>query len=103
MPATTYDALRQAIEDRMQVIATYSGHRREMCPHALGWKNGRQHVLFFQFGGTSSRGLPPGGEWRCMDVSTLLDVQIVVGDWHSSTNHSRPQTCIDLIEAEVPY
>ena len=69
-----------------------------------GWKNGRQHVLFFQFGEQAAEGLLPGGEWRCMDVSTLLDVQIVVGDWQSEyCNDSRPQTCIDLIEAEVPY
>jgi hypothetical protein len=103
MSSATYDAIRQAILDRMQVVATYQGHVREMCPHAIGMKNGRQHVLFFQFGGSSSRGLPPGGEWRCMDVSTLFDVEIVTGDWHTSFNHSRPQTCIDFIDVEVDY
>jgi hypothetical protein len=62
--AGTYALVRQAIIDKQQIVATYKGHVREMCPHAIGTKNGRQQALFFQFGGTSSSGLPPGGEWR---------------------------------------
>jgi len=98
-----YSLVREAIINKHRVIATYKGHIREMCPHAIGTKNGRQQALFFQFGGTSSSGLPPGGEWRCIPIGGLDDVLVQPGRWHTAPNHSQPQTCIDVIDVEVAY
>src|ERR1044072_8483285 len=44
-----YELIRGAILGREQGVATYSGHERGMCPHAIGTKNGRHQVLFFPF------------------------------------------------------
>ncbi|MGK2939674.1 MAG: hypothetical protein ACSLFR_18035 [Solirubrobacteraceae bacterium] len=101
--ADVYSMVRDAIVSRQQIVATYSGHRREMCPHAIGTKGGRPQALFFQFGGSSSSGLPPGGEWRCLPLSGLSDVAAVEGDWHSGTSHSQSQTCIDDIDIEIDH
>jgi hypothetical protein len=100
---TDYELIRQAIVDRKQVTLTYHEHYREMCPHVIGNKNGRAHALFFQFGGTSSSGLPSGGEWRCMDINAVTDVVVRDGDWHTDTNHTEQQTCVDEIDVEVDY
>ncbi len=62
--AGNYSLIRTAIRDRMQVMATYRGRPRALCPHVLGTKNGRRQALFFQFAGESARGLRPGGDWR---------------------------------------
>jgi hypothetical protein len=95
-----YSIVRQAILDKHQIVATYRGHRREMCPHVLGTKDGREQALFFQFAGSSSSGLPPGGEWRCIPVEGLVDVVGRAGRWH--TGHgTRPQTCLDLVDVQV--
>jgi len=99
----TYTLIGQTIQNKQQVTAVYSGHYREMCPHVIGWKDGRPHAMFFQFGGTSSRGLSPGGDWRCVDVELLQDVQVRDGVWHTGAGHSRPQTCIDELDVEVDY
>ena len=48
-----YDLVRQAVLNKDIVVATYQGHRREMCPHVLGTKDRRRQGLFYQFGGTS--------------------------------------------------
>ena len=48
-----YATIRQAILDKEQVLATYHGYHREMCPHVIGWKHGEEHALFYQFGGQS--------------------------------------------------
>ena len=99
-----YDLLKQAILNKQQVIATYNGYRREMCPHALGKKNGKEHCLFYQFAGESSSGpIIPGSDknWRCIPVNGLEDVTIRDGEWHTAHNHSRRQTCIDDIDVEV--
>lgn len=101
--ADVYSIVRAAIASRQQIIATYGGHRREMCPHAIGTKAGRSRALFFQFGGSSSRGLPPEGEWRCPPLAGLSDVAAVVGPWHTGASHTQAQTCIDEVDLEIDY
>ncbi len=95
-----YALIRGAIERRQQVDATYDGHRRRLCPHVIGTREGRPRVLFFQFGGGSSRGLPPGGDWRCLPLDGLTDVAVHDGTWQTRA-HSEPQSCIDQIDLEV--
>jgi hypothetical protein len=97
-----YELIRNATLARRQVVATYRGHRRELCPHALGTKHGRRQALFFQFGGGSSSVLPPGGEWRCIPIDGLEDVVVRDGPWHTGTSHGRPETCVDWIDVEAP-
>lgn len=102
--ADTYSLIRQAIQNKEQVIATYQGHEREMCPHVLGTKKGRQQALFYQFEGTSKSGLRPDGSpenWRCIFIDELENVRTREGPWHTAPNHSRPQTCVDQIDVEV--
>jgi hypothetical protein len=97
----TYELIKQAIRNKQQVVATYKDYYREMCPHALGTKNQKKQCLFYQFGGQSkSGGLP---EWRCIPVDGLTDVSIQDGLWHTSDNHSRLSTCIDVIDVEILY
>lgn len=101
-----YALIRQAILDRDIVVATYNGHVREMCPHALGTKNGRRQCLFYQFAGTSSTGLAPDGSprnWRCIPIDELRDVSVRKGAWHTAPSHTRRQTCVDRIDEEVAY
>ncbi len=98
-----YALVRQAILDKDQIIATYDGHIREMCPHVIGTKAGRPQALFFQFGGSSKSGLPPGGEWRCLEIALLSDVRALPGGWHTGAGHTQPQTCVDEIDLEVVY
>jgi hypothetical protein len=96
-----YSLIRQAILDRSQVRATYQGRFREMCPHALGTKNGRQQALFFQFAGESNRGLPPGGDWRCLPLDGLTDVSLHEGPWHTDDRYDQTQSCIDEIDVAL--
>jgi hypothetical protein len=104
--ADIYQMIRKAILNKQQLVATYNGHYREMCPHVLGTKRGRQQVLCYQFAGTSSSGLAPAGHpdnWRCVIIANLRDAQIRDGEWHTAPNHSRPQTCVDAIDVEVVF
>jgi hypothetical protein len=100
---TTYDLIRQDIIDGDQVTCLYKGLYRECCPHIIGQKNGRQHVQMFQFAGESSRGLPPNGEWRCMNIDEISEVVVQEGHWYTDLDYS-PSTdhCIDVIDLNVP-
>jgi hypothetical protein len=103
---TTYELLKQAILNKQQVVAMYKNHRRKMCPHTLGTKNGVAHCLFYQFGGESSSAvIVPGSEknWRCIAVDGLTNVSVRDGDWYTAGNHRRPQSCIDTIDVEVSF
>lgn len=97
-----YNTIREATLAKRQVLATYKGHLRELCPHVLGTKNGRRQALFFQFGGGSTSPLPPGGEWRCLPIDGLGDVVVRDGPWHTSDDHEYPETCVDTIDVEAP-
>lgn len=100
--ADVYELIRGATLARQQVVATYNGHRRELCPHVLGRKDGRRQALFFQFGGGSRSSLPPEGEWRCIPIDGLEDVVVRDGPWHTGGTHLHPETCVDEIDAEAP-
>lgn len=99
--------IREAILTRDIVIASYHGYVREMCPHAIGKKNGRAQALLYQFAGQSSGGLQHDGSptnWRCLCVDELSDVSIKksAGEWHTASNYSGgAQHCVDEIELKV--
>jgi len=98
----TYAIVRQAILDMRQIVGTYRGHRREMCPHVIGTKDGGERALFFQFAGSSSSGLPPGGEWRCIPIEGLSAVSSRSGQWYTAASgHTQPQRCMDVIDVQV--
>jgi hypothetical protein len=121
---STYDTIREAIRHKRQIVATYRGHRREMCPHVIGVKSGKPatlgrrgrpgkpathdeaHVFCYQFGGTSDRVLGPDGSgdnWRCIAIAELTNVRVRPGRWHTAPQGSHSQTCIDIdrIDLEV--
>ena len=100
----TYELIKQAILGRKQVHADYKGYQRQLCPHVIGWKDGKAQALFYQFGGRSSSGLAPDGSgdnWRCLFLDELSNVTIHDGDWHTAPNHTRRQTCVDEIDVEI--
>lgn len=106
MPTTTYTTIRDAILNKQQVVAHYNGFIREMCPHAIGHKAGVEQALFYQFAGNSSKGRithDDKNNWRCLTLSTLKDVSVRDGEFHTFENHSRPSTCIDVIDVEVSF
>jgi hypothetical protein len=92
-----------AIRQKLIVTAMYQGYERIMCPHVIGYKKGVLNTLFFQFAGGSKSGLPPDGQWRCVHVDELSNVFAAPGEWHTGPDHSRPQSCVDEIIAEVAY
>jgi hypothetical protein len=103
MPSPEFQIIHQAIQQREQIVATYHGSVREMCPHTLGYKDGQEKALFVQFGGGSSSGLSPdpAQQWRCVFVAELSNVIVRSGPWHTAPNHGQEQTCIDEVVAEA--
>ncbi len=83
--------LAEAISTRQQVSARYNDKTRTFSPHALGTKRGVPHVLVFQYAGGSQSGLPPGGEWRCLEVDRLSDIRLEAGPWRTAPTSSIPR------------
>ncbi|AUC55141.1 hypothetical protein CDO87_19090 [Sagittula sp. P11] len=98
-----YGKIREAVETKKAIRVIHKGHKRDVCPHVIGSKNGHDKVLTYQFAGYSSSGLPPGGEWRCMFISDITSVEILGADWQTGVGHSQTQTCVDQIDVEVDY
>jgi hypothetical protein len=96
-----FKLFHRAILDRQQITCTYEGRYREICPHVLGHSGGAEKALVFQFAGASSKGLPPGGEWRCLFLSGVSDVTLREGRWHSGSGHSTTQSCVEDVYIDV--
>jgi len=105
--STKYSEIRQAILDKKQVIAMYNGYRRELCPHVIGLNSkGQEQCLFYQFGGESSSGTIIQGSfknWRCIPLDKLEVLEVLDGEFHTASNHSRRQSCVKIIDVEVEY
>ena len=101
MTSATYKLFRRAILEEKQVTCVYNAHRRELCPHIIGHTKGQEKVLAFQFGGTSSSKLPPGGEWRCLVLANVEDVRLRGGPWHAGGSHSQQQRCVEVIDLDI--
>lgn len=87
---------------RQQIVCVYLGHRRELCPTILGHSlAGDEKALTYQFAGGSSSHLPPGGEWRCLLLSKVSEVELRNGPWHTGASHKKPHRCVDIVDLDV--
>jgi hypothetical protein len=93
-----YSILAEAISTKQQVVASYHDRERIFSPHALGTKGAAAHVLVYQYAGESESGLPPGGEWRCLNLEELSDIRLEPGAWRTAPNVFNPQSCLDDID-----
>ncbi len=101
MGSPVFELFRAAIVAKRQIVCSYNGYPRALCPHMLGYgKTGDEMALTYQFAGTSSKGLPPGGAWRCFELARVRDAQTVDGEWHTGAFRLQ-QTCVATVVAEV--
>lgn len=100
-PSAVYLLFREAILERKQVTCSYQGSYRELCPVIIGHTRGQERVLAFQFAGGSSTRLPPGGDWKCLDLSKVANAQIRDGAWHEGTRHTTTQTCVRHVDIDL--
>jgi uncharacterized protein (DUF4415 family) len=100
-PSSAYKLFEQAMTSRKQILCTYNGRPRELCPIILGRSQGREKALTYQFGGESEKGLPPGGQWRCLWLSRVRNITLRDGAWHAGGSHNQPQDCVDIVDLDV--
>lgn len=98
-PSTTYALFRDAILGEQQVVCTYEGRPRELCPHIIGTnKSGEEVALAWQFAGTSSGKLP---QWRCLRLANVRDARLRKGRWHEGGSHRTEQRCVSTIDLDI--
>ena len=101
MPSRVYDLFNQAMRARKQILCRYDGYARELCPIILGHSQGQEKALTYQFAGQSRSGLPREGEWRCLWLDKVRDVQLRDGPWHAGKAHTQPQGCVEIVDVDV--
>lgn len=101
MASATYRLIAEAIRAEQQITCHYNGYYRELCPHILGHTDGEEKLLAFQFGGDSSKPLPRGGEWRCLRVTGMRNVEAREGPWHAGSSHRKEQHCVTDVDLDI--
>jgi hypothetical protein len=103
---TPWTVLANALTQRRAVRARYHGHDRLLCPHILGWKNGRPKLLAYQTDGTTSTGsllLRPHQRWRSLFVDEIDQIAIASEHlWQTAANYTGNSNCVDQIALAVP-
>jgi hypothetical protein len=101
-------ALHNALGKRRPVHITYHGQQRLICPHALGWKNGRPMLLGYQTGGHTTTGTLPADPrkgWRCLYIDEIdhLDDADPASRWGTADNYNptHPFPAIDHLTIAV--
>ena len=97
---TAWHVLHASLAERRPVRARYHGRLRVLCPHAIGWKNGRAKVLAFQTAVIDAASSDPVG-WRSMFVDEMEDVVISDDDWRTADNYTPHTTGIDTLSAAI--
>ncbi len=99
---SNYDLVREAVLRKQQVVASYNGRRRRLCPHAIGRKRSVPHALLLPVRGSSSSGLSsdPRANWRCLAIDALRDIEVRDGNWHTA-DYDESQSCIDEVDVSV--
>ncbi len=99
MPSATYAVFRKAILAEKQVVCSYEGRPRELCPHIIGTnKSGEEVVLAWQFAGESSGPLP---QWRCLRLANVRDAHTRKGSWYAGGSHKTEQKCVVDIDLDI--
>lgn len=57
--------------------------------------------MAYQFAGSSGSGLPPEGQWKCLRLSEMTNVEIRQGKWLTGSRHSKRQTCVQDVDIDV--
>jgi hypothetical protein len=99
MPSATYALFRAAILGEQQVVCSYHGGIRELCPHIIGTnRSGEEVVLAWQFAGQSPGPLP---QWRCLKLANVSNARTRQGRWHEGDSHRTTQTCVSDIDLDI--
>jgi hypothetical protein len=99
MPMTVHEVLRQAIAMKRCVRVRTAGFSRDICPHALGFKDGSPRVLAFQYDGASVSGLRGAGQWRAFFVHDISAAVPIEGRWRTGPNFiAKVEACLDRVE-----
>jgi hypothetical protein len=99
---TTWAVLHAALTQRRAVRARYHDHLRILCPHALGWKNGRAKALVYQ---TAIIEPPPTHDphgWRSLFIDDIHEATITDDHWHTAGNYTPHTTGIDTLADAIP-
>src|SRR5262245_50547139 len=100
-----FELVWDCIVRKKQLVARYKGESRVLCPHVLGYKNGKEQCLFYQCGGSSLSSLGPVGSarnWRCIPLDGLDDAEARDGPWFTAHSlDSRPSTCVEQVFIQV--
>jgi hypothetical protein len=51
---TTFELVWDAIVNKKRIHARFKGRPRVLCPHVLGYKEGKEQCLFYPCGGMSA-------------------------------------------------
>jgi uncharacterized protein len=98
-----YSRLQKAVLQRHTIKCLWKGLERQFCPYALGMKDGRAHIIVWQNGGKSWNPLRAQGDWRCVPIAQITDLQRDERAWQCDSAPPPPHMALDLVDVIAPH
>ena len=99
---TAWNVLHQAIALRRPVQISYHAKLRIICPHALGWKNGRAKALVYQTTIYAPTSAPHPHGWRSLFIDEIENPALTNHQWQTARNYTPHTTGIDTLAIALP-
>jgi len=97
-----YETLKNAIAHKRCVRVFAGGRSRDICPQALGKKDGKPRLLAFQYEGGSVSGLAAGGQWRTFFLTDIAAAALIEGAWQTGPSVvAKTEASLDQVECQA--
>ena len=98
---TAWAVLHAAVAQHKAVRARYHDRLRVLCPHALGWKNGRPKALVYQHALLDDTPSHEPRGWRSLYIDEIHDAVLSDDPWQTAHNYTPHNTGIDTLVVAI--
>lgn len=90
--------LINTIQNAQSVEFDCHGKHRVVTPHIVGYKDGKEHILSYQYDGESSE---HNLGWRCMNIKDINNIKVLDSEALHSQHTHNTATCVDNPIAKI--
>jgi uncharacterized protein len=99
--SATFRALREAILQRRPVRLSYGASQQTVCPYILGHAAGEERAFAFLIDEKPGRKVSETGNWMCLRLAKVKDVEMVDGPWIDRIYPGVVQRCVDKVHLDA--
>jgi len=99
--SSAFVAMRDAILRRKPLRLNYKGRDLVVCPYILGHTLQEERALVLAVDGIGRQTRPERGEWMCLRLANVKDIEVLDQPWIEQPYLGRIQRCVDSVHLDA--